>query len=112
MTKDGNAPDLNSPGSEPGTQWSEVESSTARPSPPHGGGGTKALPGHIGQRYCPEGHDLLWWSVRPHVYSPAILVLVNQGDIKSGTYIGTDITTKLSTNLNPLGNEHKQPAVE
>ncbi len=32
--KDESAPDVNTPGLEPGTQWSEVECSSARPSTP------------------------------------------------------------------------------
>ena len=32
--KDERAPDLNTPGFEPGTQWSEVKCSAARPSAP------------------------------------------------------------------------------
>ncbi len=34
--KEESAPDLNTPGFEPGAQWSEVECSTIRPSAPRG----------------------------------------------------------------------------
>ena len=61
-TKDERAPDMNTPGFEPGTQWSEVECSTARPSAPRFPAVRKTIPISLlhqsrrGVNVDPNGH--------------------------------------------------------